>query len=111
MDAVDGFGVDALPFMFSSWDEINYVLNDTEFGEAMNQKLIDAGARILVYVPCGSRQMIFPDMRVFWTQGKLAEKAARRSKTGIEVCLGRQVGAYCPGNSSGRNHERLLYRH
>ena len=63
VDSVDGFGVDTLPFIFSSWDEINYVFNEASesLGGALNEKLKDAGARVLGWVPCGGRQMIFVD--------------------------------------------------
>ena len=63
VDSVDGFGVDTLPFIFSSWDEINYVFNEASesLGGALNEKLKDAGARVLGWIPCGGRQMIFVD--------------------------------------------------
>lgn len=63
VDSVDGFGVDTLPFIFSSWDEINYAFNEASesLGGALNEKLKDAGARVLGWVPCGGRQMIFVD--------------------------------------------------
>lgn len=63
VDSVDGFGVDTLPFIFSSWDEINYAFNEASesLGGALNEKLKDAGARVLGWVPCSGRQMIFVD--------------------------------------------------
>ena len=63
VDSVDGFGADTLPFIFSSWDEINYAFNEASesVGGALNERLMDAGARVLGWVPCGGRQMIFVD--------------------------------------------------
>ena len=66
VDTVDGYGADTLPFIFSSWDEINYAFNEASesVGDALNEKLIEAGARVLCWVPCGGRQMIFVDKNV-----------------------------------------------
>lgn len=66
VDTVDGFGADTLPFIFSDWDEIYYAFNNaTEpVGEALSEKLVEAGARVLCWVPCGGRQMIFVDKDV-----------------------------------------------
>lgn len=66
VDNVDGFGADTLPFMFTDWDEINYAFNEASepVGAALNEKLLEHGARILCWVPCGGRQMIFVDKNV-----------------------------------------------
>lgn len=66
VDTVDGFGTDTLPFMFEDWDEINYAFNEASesVGDALNEKLVASGARVLCWVPCGGRQMIFVDKNI-----------------------------------------------
>ncbi len=66
VDNVDGFGADTLPFMFSDWEEIYYAFNEASqpVGAALNEKLMEQGARILCWGPCGGRQMIFVDKNV-----------------------------------------------
>ena len=92
VDSVDGFGVDALPFMFSSWDQINYALNETAFGEAMNEKLIAAGARILTYVPCGGRELIFVDKEIT-SYKQLAGMTLRSPESTLYTSMFEALGA------------------
>ena len=63
-DVVDGFAVDCLPFLFDSDEEFYYIFNESEVGEVLGSNMIDRGARILTWIPCGFRQMYFSDREI-----------------------------------------------
>ncbi len=64
VDTVPGFGVETLPFMAADWDELWYIFNESGVGDALNERLIDKGARILGWCPFGGRHMIFVSKNV-----------------------------------------------
>lgn len=63
-DTVGGFGVETLPFMASDWDELWYIFNEAGVGDALNENLIESGARVLGWCPFGGRHMIFVDKNI-----------------------------------------------
>lgn len=64
VDTVAGFGIETLPFMAADWDELWYIFNEAGIGDALNERLIEKGARILGWCPFGGRHMIFVDKNV-----------------------------------------------
>ena len=63
-DAVPGFAVDCLPFLFESVDEFNYIFCETDVGKTLEENLLEKGGRILSWIPSGFRQMYFADTEV-----------------------------------------------
>ena len=64
VDKAAGFGVEILPFMASTADELWYIFNETDMADVMNEKLIPLGGRVLSWLPCGGRHMVFVDKEV-----------------------------------------------
>lgn len=59
VDKAAGFGVEILPFMAGTADELWYIYNETDMGDVLNGKLVPLGGRVLSWLPCGGRHMIF----------------------------------------------------
>lgn len=64
VDKAAGFGVEILPFMASSADELWYIYNETDMAAVLNEKLVPLGGRVLSWLPIGGRHMIFTDKEV-----------------------------------------------
>ena len=64
MDAVEGFGLDSLPFLFSDWDDQWNVFNNSEIGRILDANMVARGARILGWFTQGGRNMIFVSRNV-----------------------------------------------
>jgi len=60
----DGFGIDALPFVYNSFEQATKVFTDSEVGEVLGKKLIEKGGRILGWFIFGSRNMLFIDKEI-----------------------------------------------
>mgnify|MGYP001050437587 CR=1 FL=1 len=60
----DGFGLDALPFMYNSFEQVTKVFTDSEAGKELEKNLIEKGGRILGWFIFGSRNMLFIDKEI-----------------------------------------------
>ncbi len=60
----DGFGLDALPFMFNGFEQIDEVFNHSDVGKELEKNLIEKGGRILGWFTPGSRNMLLVEKGV-----------------------------------------------
>lgn len=60
----DGFGLDALPFMYNSFEQVTKVFSDSEVGKELEKNLIEKDGRILGWFIFGSRNMLLVEKEV-----------------------------------------------
>ena len=60
----DGFGLDALPFMFNGFEHIDEVFTRSDVGKELEKNLLEKGGRILGWFTPGSRNMLLVNKEV-----------------------------------------------
>ncbi len=60
----DGFGLDALPFMFDGFEHMDEVITNSDVGKELEKNLIEKGGRILGWFTPGSRSMLLVEKEV-----------------------------------------------
>ncbi len=61
---VDGFGIDLLPFISSSMEQYDTMLNNSEVGDEYKRRLLEKGVRILGFFHMGAHSMLFTNKEI-----------------------------------------------
>lgn len=58
-ETADGFGIDVLPFLYSTFEQANQIFNESSVGKELDRRLLEKGGRILGWMAVGPRDMLF----------------------------------------------------
>ena len=88
---VPGFGLDILPFLVDSYEQLDTLLNNSEFSDEYNRRLLEKGIRILGSFHMGAQQFMFTDKEIK-TLDKLKGLKMRAPEMSIYIDTLRVVG-------------------
>lgn len=87
-----GFGIETLPFLTNSMEQLGDMLNNSEIGDELERRLLEQGVRILGWFHMGPRDMLFVDKEIK-TLDELKGLKMRTPEIEVNVAMWKAIGA------------------